>query len=67
MTSKMARKLIYYAKENNSKRFCLLSRLLTKCGTMDYFQNDMGKRSKLLGMNIELHTYMKSRVLFKSD
>ena len=67
MTPKMVRKCIYYAKENNSKLFCLLSRLLTKCGTMDYFQNDMGKRSKLLGIFIELHTNMKSRVLFKSD
>ena len=45
---------------------CLLSRLLT-FGTMDFFQNDMGKGSKLLGIIKELHTNMKSRVLFKSD
>ena len=34
---------------------------------MDFFQNDMEKGSKLLGIIIELHTNMKSRVLFKSD
>ena len=70
MTSTMVRECIYYAKENNSKLFaCFLDiqKAFDKMWHNGLFTKlyDMGIRSKLLGIIIELHTNMKSRVLFK--
>ena len=70
MTSIMVRECIYYAKENNSKLFaCFLDiqKAFDKMWHNGLFTKlyDMGIRSKLLGIIIELHTNMKSRVLFK--
>ena len=66
----MVRECIYYAKENNSKLFaCFLDiqKAFDKMWHNGLFTKlyDMGIRSKLLGIIIELHTNMKSRVLFK--
>ena len=70
MTSTMVRECIYYATENNSKRFtCFLDiqKAFDKMWHNGLFTKlyDMGIRSKLHGINIELHTNMKSRVFFK--
>ena len=68
MTSIMIRECIYYAKENKSKYFaCFLDiqKAFDKLWNDGLFTKlyDMGIRSKSLGIIIELHTNMKSRVL----
>ena len=70
MTSTMVRECIYCAKENKSKLFaCFLDiqKAFDKMWHNGLFTKlyDMGIRSKLLGIIIELHTNMKSHVLFK--
>ena len=70
MISTMVRECIYYAKENKSKLFACFLDIQKAFGKMWHnglFTKlyDMVIRSKLLGIIIELHTNMKSRVLFK--